>query len=988
MSIQAIDHSSIHRLTSGQVVIDLQTAVKELLENALDAGATSVVIQFREHGVESIEVQDNGRGISEENWAGIALKHHTSKLTSFADLDSVATLGFRGEALSSLCGTATLSIITATAETVPAGTNLSFAHSGECIVGGKAARSKGTTVVVKELFKALPVRRKELIKNAKREFGKAVDLVQSYALIKTGCRFEVKNVVKGKSSTHLQTPPAASVRANFSSIFSPKSLVTMMDLDLDLDVEADKSVLKWSEDRSGRSTQVLVKGLVSKPTTGNGRTASNRQFFYVNGRPFAPAKVAKAFNEVYKTFNTGSFPAIVADFQLPPDAYDVNVSPDKRTIFLHSEGNLITALKAALEEIFQPSRSTFAMSTIGASTSKDSASSLKRISSTASKPATSSSPPRSSKTASTPAPSDDEKDEDEDPQPVKKKRRTSSTSQEVDSIDIEMEDGENGQIEPSAQRESPAPTTSQATPTGDLEEEPTPLFNAVPDGSSPPPSPRRQASLSPAASAAPRERSPSPVNRSPSPAPPAKVLRQITLDTSQASWARKSTASAGDSVQAASTVKKSFKSSIRQYLNPTQRGAEEDEVEEEEEELDVVGEEDEEEQRKDELEGEDEGADEGARQEEESRAEIAPSQVIPTQVAEDSDDDGLLVVESSYRAPSTVAEEEDDDDDIEIVEGSCNCARSGKHEHDGDSQMEEEALAQERMEHLASLDAADSSTPLPNAPPAPRSGLSFDLGSIVADWTTRPLPNAPRQPSADAETTVLVGAGLHQDSDEAEATLSRVVTKGDFESMKVIGQFNHAFIIARRKVSGSEGHELQDDLFIVDQHASDEKYNFERLQVDTVIQSQRLIQPRSLNLPSHDEITAMEHLELLRLNGFEVLVDEDADVGERVKLLAQPVSKDTVFGVEDFEELLELIKSSSTGEIVRPSKARKMFASRACRRSVMFGKPLTSNQMTTSCPHGRPTLRWLAGLGDVSAKDRRADIASVIGAYEPEGATQ
>lgn len=175
------------------------------------------VIQFREHGVESIEVQDNGRGIGEENWAGIgecaavslvehathevsqliALKHHTSKLTSFADLDSVATLGFRGEALSSLCGTATLSIITATAETAPAGTTLSFAHSGECIVGGKAARSRGTTVTVKELFKTLPVRRKELIKNAKREFGKAVDLVQSYALIKTGCRFEVKNVVKG-----------------------------------------------------------------------------------------------------------------------------------------------------------------------------------------------------------------------------------------------------------------------------------------------------------------------------------------------------------------------------------------------------------------------------------------------------------------------------------------------------------------------------------------------------------------------------------------------------------------------------------------------------------------------------------------------------------------------------------------------------------------------------------------------------------------------
>ena len=126
-----------------------------------------------------------------------ALKHHTSKLSTYADLDLVSTIGFRGEALSSLCGTASLSIVTATADTAPAATSLSFAPSGECIVGGKVARSKGTTVSVKELFKALPVRRKDLVKNSKREFGKAVELVQGYALVKTGCRIEVKNIVKG-----------------------------------------------------------------------------------------------------------------------------------------------------------------------------------------------------------------------------------------------------------------------------------------------------------------------------------------------------------------------------------------------------------------------------------------------------------------------------------------------------------------------------------------------------------------------------------------------------------------------------------------------------------------------------------------------------------------------------------------------------------------------------------------------------------------------
>lgn len=126
-----------------------------------------------------------------------ALKHHTSKLASFDELASVSTLGFRGEALSSLCGVATLSMITSTSSKPPIGTSLTFAHSGECVVGGKVARERGTTVKVERLFDTLPVRRKELVKNVKREFGKAIELINSYAIINTGVRFDVRNTAKG-----------------------------------------------------------------------------------------------------------------------------------------------------------------------------------------------------------------------------------------------------------------------------------------------------------------------------------------------------------------------------------------------------------------------------------------------------------------------------------------------------------------------------------------------------------------------------------------------------------------------------------------------------------------------------------------------------------------------------------------------------------------------------------------------------------------------
>lgn len=119
--------------------------------------------------------------------------------------------------------------------------------------------------------------------------------------------------------------------------------------------------------------------------------------------------------------------------------------------------------------------------------------------------------------------------------------------------------------------------------------------------------------------------------------------------------------------------------------------------------------------------------------------------------------------------------------------------------------------------------------------------------------------------------------------------------------------------------------------------------------------------PRALGLPSHDEITALEHVDMLRLNGFELAVDEDAPVGHRVKLVAQPVSKDTVFGVADLEELLDLISGAPAGEVVRPTKARRMFASRACRKSVMIGKALNPNQMRAVLRHmGTMDQPWVS----------------------------
>lgn len=147
-----------------------------MVENSLDAGATSVEIALKDYGKEWFQVIDNGSGISSNNFKVLALKHHTSKLAEFPDLQSLTTFGFRGEALSSLCALGNLTVETRTrSETVA--THLTYDHSGLLVAEKKTARQVGTTVTVKNLFSNLPVRSKEFSRNIRKEYGKLISLL-------------------------------------------------------------------------------------------------------------------------------------------------------------------------------------------------------------------------------------------------------------------------------------------------------------------------------------------------------------------------------------------------------------------------------------------------------------------------------------------------------------------------------------------------------------------------------------------------------------------------------------------------------------------------------------------------------------------------------------------------------------------------------------------------------------------------------------------
>ncbi|XP_026316783.1 mismatch repair endonuclease PMS2 isoform X2 [Hyposmocoma kahamanoa] len=204
---------------------------------------------------------------------------------------------------------------------------------------------------------------------------------------------------------------------------------------------------------------------------------------------------------------------------------------------------------------------------------------------------------------------------------------------------------------------------------------------------------------------------------------------------------------------------------------------------------------------------------------------------------------------------------------------------------------------------------------------------------------------------------------------KCEEELSKEISKDSFKKMSVVGQFNLGFIITR----------LEDDLFIIDQHATDEIYNFETLQKSTELTSQKLVCPQNLELSGVNEQILMDNLDVFKKNGFTFEINEASSPTKRVKLLTIPMSKNWIFGKEDIEELLFMLRESPT-ECCRPSRVRAMFASRACRKSVMIGTALSKVDMKKlvdhmaeidqpwNCPHGRPTIRHLVNLAMIQTK--------------------
>ena len=236
--------------------------------------------------------------------------------------------------------------------------------------------------------------------------------------------------------------------------------------------------------------------------------------------------------------------------------------------------------------------------------------------------------------------------------------------------------------------------------------------------------------------------------------------------------------------------------------------------------------------------------------------------------------------------------------------------------------------------------------------------LTYTLPIYKSDWSLRKELLQPQD--VNQREIQVDDLGAVQDQEEK---LSCIISKDDFLKMKLVGQFNLGFILVSLN---------DNNIFIIDQHASDEKYNFERLSETFVMGFQRMVVPQYIDMSIIDEILVIEHQTTFQKNGFVFEVDMERDPGRRIRLLTLPVLRNNTFGISDFYELINLINENPTN--VRCSKIMRVLAMRACRGSTMIGQPLTKSRMVEivrhlhhldkpwNCPHGRPTMRHLVQL--------------------------
>jgi DNA mismatch repair protein MutL len=327
--IRILPEAIANRIAAGEVVERPASVVKELLENALDAGARSVRIEVESGGKRMIRVVDDGCGMSHDDALLAFERHATSKLRTSDDLLSIATLGFRGEALPSIASVARLLLETSIGGEEQ-GTRVEFA--GGKLVGVKpAGLPAGTSVSVADLFYCVPARRK-FLKSDTTELGHVASLVTHYALANPDKQFALKT----PTQEIVNAPPVATLAERVYQLFGRQALEEMIEI-APVSAPIRAAITEPDLDDGGRAGELTVRGFVSRPEVQ--RANRNGIYVFVNRRLVRDRLLLHAIHEAYRNIlPADAFPMALLFVDLPCDEVDVNVHPAKIEVrFRHSQ---------------------------------------------------------------------------------------------------------------------------------------------------------------------------------------------------------------------------------------------------------------------------------------------------------------------------------------------------------------------------------------------------------------------------------------------------------------------------------------------------------------------------------------------------------------------------------------------------------------------------------------------------------------------------
>lgn len=855
--IKEIDQDLVKFIAAGEKINDIETAIRELVENSIDAEAKNIEIRLSRFGVDCIEVVDDGVGINEENFKTLGVRYHTSKITNFAKLqESLSTFGFRGEALSCLINIANVTITTKT-KSSPTGSKLIFQRDGTLGKVEPVARSKGTTVILKNLFYSLPVRKRELEMTAKRQYDKVVKLMYEQLLARPHIKFTLckkSAAKKEKDFTHGGT----TLEGCIVTIFGLKVLDSLMPIkqpwirgshnqescdnseskddenkkksiekmvNLEINESLGEKVLKLKGEFEPTTAPVredffknrrksifkrekpdyLIHGYISK--IGRGRNSTDCQFIFVNKKPCDISQISRLINEVYRGYSPSQYPFFCLFIQVQQWAADFNV-PRKRAVILQEENRLYDIVKESLDSMFSPlvqsnhKSCPVAHIPVASQVLKDGDNT--KASSTTKKRVL-----------------ELDKDDEIEAQPTKKQ------------VIEEIEPTSNSENQDLSDKATTTKTTEESRKDPDVVEvtsDNDPI--SIPSGSYP-------TSTS------------SNCGSSGTSLPPSSPSTKITD---------------GADTEISDTGSKYFD------------------------------------------------------------ATSAPSRTTSQAAIPEKTPAG-------FKSALEVLQDENEKPVPHGLEICCappllECRFSQiKKSCDGRLQVyidnpEDLSLALEREREQ-------------------------------------------RKPLADSKE---YNFAIHPNFNVvAEQELKFNLDRSSFESMQIIGQFNKGFIITR----------LNKHLFIIDQHATDERANYENQLDKYPLIKQPMVVPKPLYLNSIQENIIINHIDAFKLRGFEFDVDESKVAGLRVRLASTSICKghgldDQYLTKEDVEELIDVISNSPNSlSTYALKKVRYVAASRACRSSVMIGDKLSRPQMAeivskmTSlqnpwvCAHNRPTIRHL-----------------------------